>query len=100
MSQQNAQSPSPGRIVLLKITAEHAEQINQRRQAAGLTNASNTAKEGDTYPLVVVRVWPDEYGPGIPGVNGQAFLDGPDTLWVTSAREGEGLGEWSWPKRS
>ena len=27
-------------------------------------------------PLVVVKVWPNEYGQDVPGVNGQALLDG------------------------
>ena len=46
-----------------------------------------------------VRVLGAEYGPGVPGVNGQAFLDGNDVLWVTSAREGTEPGQWSWPPR-
>lgn len=32
------------------------------------------------------------------GVNGQAFLDGNDTLWVTSAPQGDGNGFWDWPE--
>lgn len=36
--------------------------------------------------------WQDE-----PGINGQVFLDGNDTLWVTSADEGTEPGQWSWP---
>lgn len=59
----------------------------------------NTAREGDIVPLIIVVVWPDEFGPGKPGVNGQAFLDGNDSLWVTSAGEGENPGQWSWPPR-
>lgn len=59
----------------------------------------NPASAGDVVPLVVVRVWPNEYGEGVPGVNGQAFLDGNDALWITSAREGTEPGTWAWPPR-
>jgi hypothetical protein len=33
------------------------------------------------------------------GVNGQAFLDGDQTLWVTSAPQGDWPGSWDWPER-
>ena len=59
----------------------------------------NSASEGQEFPMVVVRVWTDEFGPGKPGVNGQAFLDGNDALWVTSVGEGDGDGQWHWPAR-
>ncbi|KKK65507.1 hypothetical protein LCGC14_2973460, partial [marine sediment metagenome] len=36
----------------------------------------------------------DEFGPGYQGVNGQAFLDGNDSLWVTSVQEGYESGQW------
>jgi hypothetical protein len=48
--------------------------------------------KGDIVPLIVVRVWNNEYGDK-PGVNGQAILDGDITIWVTSVREYEG-GYW------
>jgi hypothetical protein len=47
----------------------------------------------------VVVVWPNEHGPDFDGVNGQAFLDGNDVLWITSAKEGTEPGQWSWPIR-
>lgn len=68
--------------------------------AGAQAHIGNTAAEGDIVPLVVVRVWPNEYGEGIPGVNGQAFLDGNDVLWVTSAKEGTEPGTWAWPART
>lgn len=110
-----SQQPSAGRIVHLRLSKEQAEQINRRRTtstaiyerlqsgawpAGAQAHIGNIAAEGDIVPLLVVRVWPDEYGPGIPGVNGQAFLDGNDTLWVTSAREGTEPGTWFWPPRT
>ncbi|MFA6242689.1 MAG: hypothetical protein WC655_17250, partial [Candidatus Hydrogenedentales bacterium] len=60
----------------------------------------NHASAGEVVPLLVVKVWPDEYGAGIPGVNGQAMLDGNDALWITSAKEGTEPGTWAWPTRS
>jgi hypothetical protein len=50
--------------------------------------------------MLVTAFWRDEYGEGIHGVNGQAFLDGNDVFWACSRREGEGNGEWCWPPRT
>lgn len=52
---------------------------------------------GDVVPLIVTAVNVDEE-PAM--VNGQAFLDGNEVLWVTAAPEGDGPGTWSWPKRT
>lgn len=110
------QKPSIGRIVHFKLTAEQATQINRRRTngssiaarmkaeppawpAGAQAHIGNSASEGDIVPLTIVRVWPNEFGEGVPGVNGQAALDGNDVLWVTSAREGTEPGQWSWPPR-
>ena len=107
-------APSIGRIVHYKLSADNEQAINRRRTTGNAiadriaeekwplgaqAHIGNTAREGDVVPLMIVRVWPDEYGVGVPGVNGQAFLDGNDALWVTSAREGDGPGQWSWPPR-
>lgn len=89
--------PTIGRIVHYKLSEHDADRINGKRRNGDDTG--NAAYEGDVVPLVIVRVWPDEGGPGIPGVNGQALLDGYDTLWVTSAHEGAEPGQWSWPPR-
>jgi len=96
--------PSIGRIVHYTITATDANQINRRRtdaresQAASLASGAvihsgNEAEAGEVYPLLVTRVWPNQL------VNGQLFLDGNDTLWVTSVQEGEGERTWCWPPR-
>ena len=123
------QKPSVGRIVQYTLTEDDAKQINRRRTtgkaiAARIQNngqiatdgavigeqwpigaqahIGNPASAGDVVPLLIVRIWPDEYGPGQPGVNGQAFLDGNDSLWITSA--GESIdpkqGKWNWPPRN
>ena len=60
----------------------------------------NVAREGDTFPLIVVRVWPHN------SVNGQLILDGNDSLWIMSASPedqtlptGGQYGKWRWPER-
>ncbi len=114
-------TPTIGRIVLYTLTEDNAKQINRRRTDSksirermqveprqwpegAQAHIGNSASVGDVVPLHVVRVWPDEYGVGVPGINGQAILDGNDTLWVTSAKEGAqpGVSEpgtWAWPPR-
>lgn len=54
----------------------------------------NPLNIGDELPLIVAKVWPHEFGEGVPGVNGQVILDGPETLWVTSVQEGNRPGTW------
>jgi hypothetical protein len=101
-----------GRTVLYTLTPSDAEQINRRRTTGtaiaerikwplgAQAHIGNSAYAEESYPMVVVRVWPDEFGPGIPGVNGQVLLDGNDTFWVTSAKEGMEPGTWHWPVRT
>ena len=108
---------SVGRIVHYRLSEDDARAISRRRTTSASirermqadppawpegaqAHMGNFAAEGDVVPLVVVRVWPNEYGEGVPGVNGQALLDGNDQLWVTSAKEGDDAGQWSWPPRT
>lgn len=101
------QVPTIGRIVHYCLNGQEADQINRKRVDAGFhahthdivgsqMHTGNQAKEGDVYPMIIVRTWgnlPDS------AVNGQVFLDGNDTLWVTSAMEGIGPRTYSWPTR-
>jgi hypothetical protein len=100
--------PSIGRIVHFKITAECAKRINKCRQDAkaseiastnsgAVVHTGNKASEGDVYPLLITRLWTDEPTEQS-AVNGQVFLDGNDSLWVTSAQQGDGIGQWSDPR--
>lgn len=122
--------PSIGRIVHFRLTAEQAEQVNRRRvlnSRAGVLDANgvrlwpdgaqrhvgNSVGEGQVVPLIVTQVWPTEYEGGRlshhsagttyespVGVNGQAILDGSDSLWVCSAPQHSTLsGCWFWPPR-
>jgi hypothetical protein len=70
--------------------------ILARRQQESRNNLpfpGNDPHPGDVYPLLIVRVWSDD------SINGQIFLDGIDTMWVTSVHESDSLyGCWFWPE--
>ncbi len=95
--------PTIGRIVVYKLTHANVQWASEQQslldESGVVLHRGNPIAPGDEVPLLVVRVWPDEFGEGIPGVNGQAFLDGDHSLWVTSAREGTDIGTWHWPER-
>lgn len=99
---------SIGHIVLYTLTIADAAAINRRRTTGAAIkrrieegswplgvsathNIGNPASEGQVLPMIVVQDW-------VGSVNGQVFLDGTDTLWVTSCLEGH-IGEpgtWAW----
>ncbi len=106
-----------GRTVLYTLTENDATAINRRHTdgksiaermkadpaqwpAGAQAHIGNPVAPGDIVPLVVVRVWPHEYGPDVPGVYGHAILDGNDALWICSAKEGTEPGTWAWPTRT
>lgn len=106
-----ALTPMIGRIVHYTLSAQDADAINRRRKdASNLRHAhtydggtvrtgeqvhvGNSVCEGDVFPMLITRVWGDT--PQSP-VNGQVFLDGNDTYWVTSAMEGKGPRHYQWP---
>jgi hypothetical protein len=111
------QIPTIGRIVHYRLNVDDVAQINRRRTtgasiaermkygddpqlkawpAGAQAHIGNGVKEGDTFPMLITKVWGDT---PTSAVNGQAFLDGNDVLWVTSASVGEGPRSWSWPSR-
>lgn len=85
--------PTIGRIVHYTINAHDVDRIEAHRSYPG--RHGNDVREGDTFPLLVTAVFE---GAG-DHVNGQLMLDGNDSLWVTSAGEGNGPGTWKWPPR-
>ena len=124
--------PVVGSIVHYRLSRQDALDANRRKNHAvehlgehrtasnGVQiHVGNHHSAGDIVPLLVVRVWEDEYFGGmicrdsLPnenydsltfvtpksgcGINGQAFLDGSDVLWITSAPEATANGCWSWP---
>ena len=105
-----SQTPAPGRIVHYKLSEDDALAINNRRRDysrasydrfdAGVEEATgaqchigNGVRAGEWFSAIVVRYWANDL------VNLQVFLDGNDTLWVTSVSEGEGERHWQWPPR-
>jgi hypothetical protein len=105
---EQVMTPTIGRIVHYTITADEAKQINARRVDAlahgaeqrhtgHVTHTGNQVVAGQTFPLLITAVWGDEPGSA---VNGQLFLDGNDTLWVTSATEGDGERKYRWAGRA
>ena len=79
--------PTPGRIVEYTLTEYDVATIAQQRGNSANPTKGNHVAPGDTYPLVITRVWGSTEGSA---VNGQVLLDGNDTLWVTSVSQGEG----------
>lgn len=102
------QTPTIGRIVHYVLSEQDADAINARRKdaermrrvdalATGVQNhIGNVVQAGDTYPMIIVRVWGSQPESA---VNGQVLLDGPDTFWATSRSVGEGQGHFAWPGR-
>ena len=78
---------TPGLIVEYTLAPGDVEQINRRREDARkrrsgsdvgntgfVLHTGNLVRSGETYPLVITRVWPDTTM-----VNGQLLLDGNQT---------------------
>lgn len=97
---------SLGRTVHYRLSEFDAEQINRRRAvapgyepAAGTQrHVGNPASAGDVLPCLVTKVWSVEGNL----VNAKVFLDGNDTLWITSVHEAaspDELGAWFWPPK-
>jgi hypothetical protein len=99
-----------GDTVLYRLSPNDCHRIGE---AAARHGWGNSPSPGDVVPLIVVRVWPDEYrgtgwvqrGPSgekiVPesavGVNGQAILDGNDSLWICSApQHSSAVGCWTY----
>ena len=96
-----------GLTVLYRLTEEDAWAAGKRREDARANldkmreerpgfqaHVGNPVSVGERVPMIITQVWPNEFGPNYHGVNGQAFLDGNDSLWVTSVKEGDQPGEW------
>lgn len=84
--------PTIGRIVHLTLSADQAHSINRNPAIGG-----SAVNEGETYPLIITRVWPvGMYESGLV-VNGHVLLDAPNNLWVTCLHHGDQPGQWHWP---
>lgn len=107
-------TPTVGRFVHYTLNEADAEAINRRRddfQAFQRSHAhphepgqpgatghqahvGNAARAGQTYAALVVCVFE-----GAEVANLQVFLDGNDSYWATSRKEGDAPGTWMWPPR-
>lgn len=88
------QTPTIGRIVHYKLTADDAAKITRQREDKKFDFRGNDVKEGDVFPMLITKVWGSD---PTSAVNGQAYLDGNDVLWVTSAQVGDQPHQFSWP---
>ncbi|WP_372663569.1 hypothetical protein [Amycolatopsis kentuckyensis] len=89
--------PTLNRFVLYTLTAQDADKINHiRTHTRDAVLQGNIAEAGQTFPMLIVRVWGEQEDSA---VNGQVFLDGNDVLWKTSVSVGEGEGRFAWPVR-
>lgn len=99
--------PTTGRIVLYVLSQADCDTIEAiRARNAELLQITpgqigNSVKPGDIVPAKIVRVWSDTSG----CINGQATLDGFDTLWLMSRNldtaaphEPKTQGTWHWPQ--
>lgn len=93
-------TPTVGAIAVYQLNEQDVAAINRRRQDAAASGVAreqsgvqvhfgNAASVGQRLPLLIVRVWGDNPESS---VNGQVFLDGNDTLWVSSRPQGDGPG--------
>lgn len=89
-----------GLMVLYRLTEADAKATNMRREDARQNrekmreerpgfqaHVGNMVSEGERVPMVLTKA---SHG----AVNGQAFLDGSDSLWVVAVAEGDQPGEW------
>ena len=93
--------PTPGRIVEYTLSQSDVDFVNTRQRnidsmeasvaATALLPNHNPLRAGDTYPMVIVRVWGTTE---TSAVNGQVLLDGDHALWVTSRQQGDGEYQW------
>jgi hypothetical protein len=89
-------TPTIGRIVHYRLSDADVDLIAQRRADtdAGGGVIGNSVATGEVYPANVVRTFGGDHS-----VNLQVQLDGYDTYWATSRREGTEPGTWCWPPR-
>jgi hypothetical protein len=91
-------------VVYYRVSKQVADEINARRNVAMADCRSKTSNrnvkpsvhgndvnEGNVFPAMVVAAWSSNC------VNLQVILDGNDSHWVTSANEGDQVGQWFRP---
>ena len=87
--------PSVGRIVHYRLASGDLGQVQYKQPGM----SCNPHREGDIVPMLICRVWAGPDGANEQTcVNGQAFVDGNFSLWVTSRQQGPNPGQWSDPR--
>lgn len=99
--------PGVGRIVHYRLAEHDVMSINMRRgdalssriaheKSGAMVHHGNPVSIGDVYPLIITRIWGEPSEESV--VNGQVLLDGNDSLWVTSVKQGTADREWTDPR--
>lgn len=86
-------APRRGLWVDYALASYDVEAIAAQREASGRVRGGNPVDTGDVYPMLITRPWGDT---PTSAVNGQVFLDGNDSLWVTSRQQDEGAVGGGW----
>jgi hypothetical protein len=89
-SPRRGRVPRPGAIVHYRLTADDYARVTAPGEPG---RVGNNVQEGDSFPMIITNVWGAEPDSAF---NGQCFLDGNDSLWVTSTVIGSQIGECSW----
>ncbi len=97
--------PSIGRIVRYVLSEGDCNAVNRRRvlgaghgqgwPRGAQAHVGRHVSAGEHVPMIVCSVSTDDTST----VYGQAFLDGNDSLWLGSVKEGTESGTWHWPER-
>lgn len=88
--------PSVGRIVHYRLASGDLGLLDYKQPG----DSCNTHREGDVIPFLICRVCAGPDGaPEDTCVNGQGFVDGNFSLWLTSRQQGDGPGRWFVPPR-
>lgn len=81
-----------GRIVHYVLSERDVQRAYKTRNETGSPSEGNAIEVGHTYPMMIVHVPKDDEAE----VNGQVFLDGNDSIWVTSRRYSQGGEQATW----
>lgn len=79
--------PKRGDVVLYRLTATDVQQVTAARTVFAHKKGTTPAI-GDDVAAIITRAWSGR------AINAQAFMDGNDSLWVTSIIEGTAIGQW------
>lgn len=80
--------PRRGQMVLYSLSASDVSEIGRVKEARG--GQSNSCREGDVIPFLIVQPWSHELLiPVDASINGQGFIDGDFTIWLTSRHQSD-----------